>query len=48
MNIVCPYCKALRFSGENYNCCHNGKVKLAEPNEYPSELRELLSQTDTT
>ena len=42
MNKVCPYCGALRFVNELFNCCHNGKVKLLEL-YYPDELKEVLT-----
>ena len=39
MNELCQYCESLRFSNEQRNCCHNGKVSLTQ---YPESLKELL------
>ena len=26
MNVIFPHCATLRFRGEPFHCCHNGKV----------------------
>ena len=33
------------FHGENFKCCHNGKVSLAQLCAYPNELKCLLIGT---
>ena len=39
------HCKVLTFLGENFKCCHNGKVSLTELCCYPEELKCLLVGT---
>ena len=46
MDVVCSYCQALCFPNEPKNCCHNGKVLLPSLNNYPPQLRELLTKND--
>lgn len=44
MNVICPYCKALKFRGETLGmCCVSGKIKLPPLPHPPQELNELLS-----
>ncbi|GFT42392.1 uncharacterized protein NPIL_240821 [Nephila pilipes] len=41
--IVCPYCKALKFSGETKGmCCAAGKIKLPHIRELQDPLKTLL------
>ena len=42
MNELCQYCESLRFTNEQRNCCHNGKVSSTQLCEYPESLKELL------
>ena len=46
MNVICPDCAALRFGGESFYCCHNGKVALPNSLEYPPELKRLFDMND--
>ena len=43
MNELCEHCSSLQFSGENFLCCHNGKVTLPELSEHPQELYQLIT-----
>ncbi|GFT19643.1 uncharacterized protein NPIL_659171 [Nephila pilipes] len=44
MTVVCPYCKALKFSGETKGmCCAAGKIKLPQLREPPELLKTLLA-----
>lgn len=44
MNIVCAYCKAMKFKNEAPGlCCFNGKVKLPPLNNPPEPLKTLVS-----
>ncbi|GFU26256.1 uncharacterized protein NPIL_266621 [Nephila pilipes] len=44
MTLVCPYCKALKFSGETKGmCCGAGKIKLPQLREPPEPLKTLLA-----
>lgn len=46
MSVVCPHCKALKFSGESPGlCCAGGKVKLPQLVPPPEPLRSLVSGT---
>lgn len=43
MSVVCPHCKALKFSGETPGlCCAGGKVKLPQLVPPPEPLRSLV------
>ncbi|GFT88551.1 uncharacterized protein NPIL_518321, partial [Nephila pilipes] len=43
MTVVCPYCKALKFSGETKGmCCAPGKTKLSQLKEPPEPLKKTL------
>jgi len=42
---VCQYCQALRFPNESLNCGHNVKVSLPPLEEYPTHLRDLLTES---
>ncbi|XP_064643098.1 uncharacterized protein LOC135497266 [Lineus longissimus] len=46
MSETCKDCAALRFSSENFNCCHNGKVSLPPLPPYPPELQNLFMAND--
>ncbi|GFS70062.1 uncharacterized protein NPIL_192751 [Nephila pilipes] len=44
MTVVCPCCKALKFSGETKGmCCAAGKIKLPQLREPPEPLKILLA-----
>lgn len=44
MNVVCPYCNALKFKNETPGlCCANGQVKLTPLVPPPEPLHSLLS-----
>ncbi|GFS42116.1 uncharacterized protein NPIL_141631 [Nephila pilipes] len=44
MTVVCPYCKALKFSGETKGmCCAAGKIKLPQLREPLEPLKTLLA-----
>lgn len=46
MSVVCPYCKALKYSGESSGlCCAGGKVKLPQLVPPPDPLKTLVSGT---
>lgn len=48
MSVVCPYCKALKYSGESSGlCCAGGKVKLPQLVPPPDPLRSLISGTSS-
>ena len=46
MDVVCQFCGAYRFRGEELNCCHNGKVLLPPLPEYPPEFQQLLTSNN--
>ncbi len=44
MTTVCPYCKALKFTGETKGmCCASGKIRLPQHGEPPEPLKTLLA-----
>jgi hypothetical protein len=43
MDNICNLCQALKFRGENHNCCHGGKVQLPPLAPYPQQMKELLT-----
>jgi len=43
MDIVCEYCRAMKFRGETKGmCCNNGKVKLPNVDNPPEPLNSYL------
>ena len=46
MDVVCQFCGAYHFRGEQLNCCHNGKVLLPPLPEYPPEFEQLLTSNN--
>jgi len=44
MTSVCPYCKALKFTGETKGmCCASGKIRLPLHGDPPEPLKTLLA-----
>ncbi|XP_065215463.1 uncharacterized protein LOC135842058 [Planococcus citri] len=46
LNILCPYCGAKHFKGENFkNCCHNGKIdaNVCPDIRVPDFLKTLIT-----
>ena len=48
MDVVCPYCSALKWRGETSStCCNGGKVMLEKFPEPPEYLKKLLKDNTT-
>ena len=46
MNAICPHRASLRFCGESFDRCHNGKVTFPNLHKYPPELKRLFDIND--